>query len=189
MVDNQEVKTKGVAVRSILLSIEKIWRPSGLVRVVKALPADIRVQLEPMVLAGQWYPVAVPAALHEALRDVFGGGSWKHSYAVGVAAGKLDFGGVYRFMVRQFSYDTIFTRLERAWRQYQSQGEVVWAITSAGFASGTVTGASGINQGIWLSVAGRVAAVLEIAGGRAAQCVVHEPTSTSCNFEVTWLAI
>jgi hypothetical protein len=142
-----------------------------------------------MVLATHWYPVDVPAALHESLRSVFGKGSWKHSYAVGVTAGKVDFAGVYGVFLRGFSYDTVFERMQRAWLQYQSQGEVTWTITSYGFASGTVTGAAGVNQGIWQSVAGRVSAVLEIAGARGAQCVVRDPTPTSCGFEVTWLAI
>jgi hypothetical protein len=181
------MKTKGVAVRSILLSIEKIWEPAGLAKVLDALPAAIRVQLDPMVLAGNWYPVAVPAALHEAVRSVFGDGTWKHSYAIGVAAGKIDFGGVYRFVLRHASYETLFARTTRAWSQYQTQGSVTWTVTSTGFASGEITGVVGLNEGIWLSVAGRVAALLEIAGGRSVRCVVRDPTPTSCRFEASWV--
>jgi hypothetical protein len=180
------MKTKGVAIRSILLSIEKIWQPSGLEEVIKALPEGIQAELQPMVLAGNWYPVAVPAALHEAVRTVHGNGTWKHSYAIGVAAGKMDFGGVYRFVLRALPYDTIFSRMARAWHQYQSQGEVTWAVASPGFASGSITGVVGINEGIWLSVAGRLAGLLEISGGRNVKCAVREPTSTSCGFDATW---
>jgi hypothetical protein len=182
------MNTKGVAVRSILLSIEKLWQPSGLAEVRKTLPEGIRVQLEPMVLAGNWYPVAVPAALHEGVRTVFGSGTWKHSYTIGISAGKMDFGGVYKFVLRHLSYDTLFARMERAWTQYQSQGVVTWAVTSPGFASGEVTGVVGLNEGIWQSVAGRVAALLEISGGRSARCVALNPTPTSCKFEATWLS-
>jgi hypothetical protein len=181
------MQTKGVAVRSILLAVEKLWQPAGLARVMAAVPASIRVQIEPIVLAGAWYPVAVPAALHEAVRETLGDGSWKHSYALGVTAGKMDFGGVYRFVLRHFSYETLFARVERAWRQYQTQGDVVWGITSPGFARGTITGAAGLNEGIWLSIAGRLAALLEIGGGQSVRCTIHEPTTTSCRFEASWL--
>ena len=180
------MKTKGVAIRSILLSIEKIWQPAGLLQITQALPEELRAHLQPMVLAGSWYPVALPAALHDAVRTVYGNGTWKHSYAIGVAAGKIDFGGVYRFVLRALPYETLFSRMSRTWHQYQSQGEVTWTTTSVGFASGTVTGVVGLNEGIWLSVAGRLAALLELSGGRNVKWALHEPMSTSCKFELTW---
>ncbi|AKV00581.1 hypothetical protein AKJ09_07244 [Labilithrix luteola] len=180
------MRTKGVAVRSILLGVETLWGPSGLERVKDALAPEIRSQIEPLVLSADWYDVTVPAAIHVAVKETVGNGSWRYSRDIGREAGRVDWKGVHRIFLRAFSYDTIFERVERAWRQYQSQGVVTWKRYGDTRASGIVTDVQGLNEGIWLSVAGRLEVLFEFAGAKTSLCELVRFTSNDAVFDLAW---
>src|ERR1700727_27074 len=121
-----EMRQKGVAIRSTLQAIANLYGEASLARVKGALPEAVRAQIEPRVLPVAWYPIAVSAAIHEAIRDALGDGNWEISHTIGIEAARIDFTGVYRVFLRSMQYDTMWDRAQRAWTNYNSHGETRW---------------------------------------------------------------
>jgi hypothetical protein len=179
-------KLKGVAIRSTMKAIERLYGADGVIRVKAAMPERAREIVE-HVLPVEWYPVEASAALHVAIRDVFGGGSWEASHALGVEAAKLEFTGFYKAVIRAVQYDTIWDRMERVWKLYNSTGKPDWFERGRGNARGEITGVAAYNEGVWQSVAGRCEGILILSGARGASVVARNPSSTRCDFEALWL--
>jgi len=117
---------RGAGLRSTLIAVEQLHGAGGVEKVKAALPAGVRTEIEPSILPVSWYPVEVAAQIHVAIRDVLGGGKWDLSHKLGALASRIDFTGLYRVFVRAVQYDTIWDRAERAWNQYNSQGDARW---------------------------------------------------------------
>jgi len=180
------VKQRGAATRSTFAAIEKLYGKTALSLVKEALPDHVRREVE-TVLAVQWYPVEVSAAIHVAIRDVIGKGSFQVSHRLGIEASKMDFTGIYRVLLRAVQYDTIWDRSERAWAHYNSRGEARWVDRRPGTATGRITGVTGFNLGIWNAVAGRTEGLLTLAGVRAVSVTVMEGTATHAILDATWI--
>lgn len=181
------MQIRGAGIKSLLQSIERVHGHEGLEAVKAAVPKHIRDQIDPRVLPVQWYPVEVSASLQVGVRDVLGGGKWEEAHRLGVAAAKIDFGGIYRVFVRAVPYETIWDRANRIWTQYNSQGTAEWTDRREGYARSLIRGASGYNMGLWKSVAGRTEGLLQLAGCRAAAVTVLEASNTYCRLEAMWL--
>jgi len=177
---------KGVAIRSTLRAVERLHGRDAVTRVKQAVPEAARATLE-HVLPVEWYPVEVSAALHAAIREVIGAGSWEASHALGVEAAKLEFTGLYKALIRAVQYDTVWDRMERVWTTYNTTGKPDWFERGRGRARGTIIGVAGYNEGIWQSVAGRCEGILVLCGARGANVVTKNPSSTRCDFEAMWL--
>ncbi len=176
---------KGTAFRSTLSAIERIHGARGLEAVKEALHDGERSALE-HVLPVSWYPISLSAALHSAVRETLGAGSWEVSRRLGREAAKIDYTGVYRVVLRAVQYDTVLSRLELTWRNYYSHGVFEWASRSAGSTRAHVSGVRGFNEGIWLACAGRAESLLEMTGARVAEIAVTQPTERSATFEGMW---
>src|SRR5208337_2038985 len=100
-------------------------------------------------------PVSLSAALHAAVRDTLGGGSWEASRALGREAARIDYTGVYRLVLRAAQFDTVFSRLELVWRNYYSLGHFAWERLGPGAMRATVSDVRGFNEGMWFACAGR----------------------------------
>ena len=170
----------------MLLAIEQLHGVKGLERVKAALPEPVRAQLG-SILPVQWYPIEVSAHVHVAVRDVLGGGKWDASHRLGIEASRIDFTGLYRVLIRAVQYDTIWDRAERAWNQYNSQGDARWIERGEDSAVGVIRGVGGYNMGLWQSVAGRAEGMLRMSGVKAASAVVLEGTSTGGRIEALWV--
>jgi hypothetical protein len=181
------MKQRGAALRSTLLSIEKLYGKQTLQAVKDAVPDEHRVRLEEPALAVTWYPVEVSAALQVAIKNVIGRGTWNASHRIGVEAARVDFTGIYRVLLRAVQYDSIWDRMERAWAHYNSQGDAKWVDRGRGTATGRITGVTGFNPGIWQAVAGRAEGLLVLAGVRAASVSVAEGSERSARIEAVWL--
>lgn len=179
-------KLKGVAIRSTMKVIDKLYGPKGIALVKAALPARHREAID-HILAVEWYPVEMSAALHVAIRDVFGAGSWDVSHTIGLEAAKLEFTVFYKAIIRAVQYDTIWDRMERVWPLYNTTGKPDWFERGRGCARGEITGVAGYNPGVWNSVAGRCEGILVLSGARGASVVAKNPSSTRCDFEALWL--
>ena len=180
------MKLKGVGLKNTLASIEKLHGKQGLERVKEAMPARLRESLTG-VLPIEWYPVELTAALHIAIRDKLGGGSWAENQRISFEAAKVELTGVYRVMLRAVQYDTVWDRMERMWRQYYDAGEARWVDRGQGHATAEFTGVAGFNEGMWASVAGRIEGMLEYTGARGAAVTVKTATSTHATIEALWL--
>ena len=177
---------KGTGIKSLLQAIEKQFGAAGLATVLERVPEEIRKQLEPVVLSGRMYPVEVSAGLQRAIWQTIGRHSWQVSYELGIEAGRIDFGGIYRVFLRVIDFDTLLDRTERAFRQYNSQGHARWLDRTRTSATAEVVDVSGFNDGIWHSIAGRYAGLLLLCGAKRAEVKVVESTATSCRFVASW---
>jgi hypothetical protein len=180
------VQIRGAGLRSLLVAIERLNGAQSLAAVKDAMPVDLRRQVE-HVLPVQWYDVEVNAAVHEAVREVIGGGKWDESHRIGIEAARIDFSGFYRVIVRAMSYDTVWDRAQSMWTHYNSQGSVEWGDRREGYALGRVRGVEGYNLGLWESVGGRMEAMLGMTGIKTATVTVTESASTFCKFEAMWI--
>jgi hypothetical protein len=181
------VKQKGAAIRSTLGAIDALHGPEVAKRIRRALPDEIRTQLEPVTLAAAWYPVEVTAAIHVAIRDVIGRGDWGASHAIGVEAAKSDFSSVHRAFLRASDFDTIWDRGQAAWSRYNSQGEARFVDREKGSATAIVEGVEGFNLGIWNAVAGRCEAMIRMAGAPGAFAEVADATTSRCKLRLIWV--
>ncbi len=177
---------KGTAFKSTLAALEKLHGAQALTAVKASLDAAARDALE-QVLSVSWYPVSLSAALHEAIRDVVGRGDWEASRAIGREAARIDYTGVYRVVLRSIQYDSIFARLEMAWRNYYTHGVFSWTRVGPASTHVTVKDARGFNAGMWIACAGRTEELLTLTGARTVDVTVREPNDTGCEFDVMWI--
>jgi hypothetical protein len=180
------VEQKGAALKSTLAAIEKLYGAPAHRDVIESLAEEVRAEIGGTVMSVRWYPVEIVAAVHVALRDRVGRGSWEASHAVGVEAARIDFTGVYRVFLRAVQYDTIWERMERAWSHYNSQGKLVWSERKEGSMSCQVTGVAGFNPGIWHAIAGRTQGLLLLSGAQSASCTPRDMTESSARIEGIW---
>jgi hypothetical protein len=181
------VKLKGVGLKNTLAALERLHGKAGLERVKEAMPARLREPLSGAVMPLEWYPVEITAALHLAIREKLGNGSWAESQRISMEAAKIELSGVYRMLLRAVQYDTIWDRMERMWHQYYDAGEARWVDRGEGHATAEFTGVAGFNEGIWASVAGRIEILLEATGARGAAVTVKAASSTQATIEALWL--
>jgi hypothetical protein len=180
------VRLKGVGVKNSLIALEKLYGQEATARVKNAMPARLREMIDG-VLPLEWYPVEMTAALHVAIRDVLGTGGWEVSQRISGEAARIEIAGVYRLLVRAVQYDTVWDRMERAWRLYYDAGEVKWIDREAGHATAIIAGVAGFNTGMWYSVLGRVEQLLLASGARSVNVSIVESTSTHARIEALWL--
>jgi hypothetical protein len=180
------VKVKGLGLRNTLSALEKLHGKAALEGVRAAMPARLR-EATLQVLPLEWYPIEVSAALHVAIRDVLGGGSWKESQRISAAAARVELRGVYRVLMRVVQYDTVWDRMERMWSQFYDAGEARWVEREPGHARAEFRGVAGFNEGMWGSTAGRVEVVLEAAGARGATLSLVTAASTHAIIDALWL--
>lgn len=180
-------KLKGTAVRGTLQAIEKLHGSPGRLAVEERLAPDLREILAAGVIAAGWYPVELNAQMHLAVRDLFGNGTWAASRAIGREAAKIDFGGIYRVLLRAVPHATLWERVGLAWNQYNSAGSSNWEITAPGVAVGTMIDCDGYNEGLWESAAGRLETMLERSGVRARSATFLEMSAHGARAEVLWI--
>jgi hypothetical protein len=180
------LKQKGAAIRGTLQALATVHGDRALDAVKAALRPEIRRQIEPVILATSWYPIEVSAAVHLAIRDVVGKGSWIVSHELGVEAGRVDFTGIYRAFVQSINYGDIWSRSQRAWDHYNSQGRVQWYAQERGEAHGQIDGVTGFNDGMWNSVAGRAQMLLTLVGSRSASVSASLTTPNGCHIQALW---
>lgn len=181
------MKQKGSALKSLLSAIENLHGAEGLRAVVAAVPPEVRADLVAPILSVGWYPIHDFACVHVAVRDLLGDGHWEISHELGREAGRIDFGGIYRVLLRAAHYDTIWDRIHTAWSNYNSQGDAEWDIRGHGSALGHIWNVSGFNTGQWHSVAGRAEQLLILAGAKSAHIDLVEPTETSCRLDAMYV--
>lgn len=180
-------KLKGTAVRGTLQAIEKLHGVPGRIAVEERLAPELREILTEGVIAAGWYPVELNAQMHIAVRDLFGNGSWAVSRSLGREAAKIDFGGVYRVLLRAVPHATLWERVGLAWNQYNSAGSSRWEVTAPGVALGTMADCEGYNEGLWESAAGRLETMLERSGVRARAVTFLEMSAHGSRAEVLWI--
>lgn len=180
---------KGTAVRTLLRALHDVYGHHAVSSVLAEVPSEMRAELSSTILASKHYPVAISAALQQAIYDVLGRSEVRPELAnrrIGAAAARIDFGGVYSVFLRATDFETLLRGLERAWQQYNSHGELRWTRIDRADAEGAVAGTLGYNVPMWHSIAGRVEALLLLAGAKAAVMTIAAPDATGARFALRW---
>jgi hypothetical protein len=178
---------KGTAIRSVLLALEKIAGRSGFDRVIRRIPPAHRVQIEPSVLASCQYPVDIAASLHMAIAIELGDSGYLVNHRIGIAAARVDYGTVYRAILRAVvDIDSLLEKVGLNWKQYNSQGHVIWRERRAGFVRGEIRAVVGYNEPMWWSVAGRIEELLRMCGAKSAVVRPTRSEETECDLEARW---
>lgn len=180
------MQVKGVTIRGLLSAIDVAFGPGASSRIVDALAPEIRTMLEPVVLASSMYSIEVPCAIHEAVRLHLGGGSVAANRKLGAAAARDDFRGVYRIFIRIADYPRLLQGIERAWRQYNSQGAVSWTRRGDSEADCVIREVSGYSEAMWHSVAARFETMLLLSGAKHASVAVDDWSDEHASLRARW---
>jgi hypothetical protein len=182
------MQVKGAAIRSTLAAIQQVRGRDALLAVSRAMPAEQRaIAFDQPPLAMGWYPVEVLAAVHVAVRDELAGGDWALSHKLGMEAAKIDFGHIYRLALRAVTPMSIWDRIERMWRTYNTRGRFRWVDRRPGIAHAILQDLSGYNRGMWNAAAGRAEQLMLMAGARAAEVRIIRATDSLCEYDAMWL--
>lgn len=177
---------KATAVRSAIAGVERLFGPEAWMRVRAALPAGVAAELDRPLIPTRMIPIHLSAALHETIREVLGAGDLDVNRRVGVEAARTDFGGVYSIFLRVADYETTLRRLERAWRQYNSQGTLTWVTLTRDCARVVTEGTAGYTEPMWYATTGRVEGILRLAGATAVEVHVLETSPAHCIADFRW---
>lgn len=180
------MQVKGSSIKTVLNAVERVAGKPGLQDVLaRMVPEHVKL-VEGPVLPSAYFPVAVSADIHLAIRHALGKGTWDANRRVGAEAARMDFGGVYKVFLRLADYDATLDRLGGAWKQYNSAGELHWLARGKDTASCEVQGVDGFNEGQWHSIAGRVEAIL-LCGAKRAHATVKLPLPTGAGMVLEWV--
>jgi hypothetical protein len=177
---------KGTALRTTLASIEEVYGVAGLAKVRRALPEAAAAAVDTGILASSSYPVSLAAALQDTVRSELGAGSLLANRRVGAAAGRIDFGGVYRVFLRASSYELLLRSMDRAFRQYNSRGTVKWSRIVTGEAEGTVSDVQGYTEPMWTAIAGRTESLLLLGGASIATAQITRFSAADADLQLRW---
>ncbi len=180
------MQVKGTAIRTVFVAIEGLYGREGLSRVEAALPDMIRA-VRHGILPATFYPVAISAAIHESIRRELGSGRFLANRRVGRRAAEIDFSGVYQVFMRAMDYPGLLERMARAWRQYNSQGELVWTSVETGRATLDVVDVTGWTEPMWHALAGRMEGVLCLGGASRAVARVDLWSAEGAHLGVEWV--
>jgi hypothetical protein len=128
----------------------------------------------------------VSAAIHEAIRTELGGGGCIINRRAGFEAARIDFRGVYGVFIRVADFKTTLGLMGRAWRRYNTHGDVHVRFHEGQMAQVRVDGVETYNEGMWSSVAGRAEGILTLAGAKKATAAIKSWSPTACEYELRW---
>ena len=186
MDERKPVTIRGSILKHNVKAIRNLYGESGWEQIKAHMPASIVARIEKATAIEPIEP-DVFAALHEALRQVHGGDNWETSFAVGSEAARVEFGGVYRVVLRAVQYDTIWDRIERTWNHIVGAGAFRWIERREGYVSAEIIGVTGFHPGIWASAAGRAERLLIMSGAKSASVTMLQASPTRATFEAYWM--
>lgn len=172
--------------RHTLLAIRNLWGEEKLAAVKARLDADTRAQVDKLPPLDE-VPPNIVGAIHDALRVELGNAGWEASHDVGMEAARLEFGGIYRVLLRAVQYDTIWDRVERTWNHIVGRGAFKWHERRDGYVKAEIIGVTGFTPGIWHSAAGRCERLLTMSGAKSAEVHFIETLPTRALFEAHWV--
>jgi hypothetical protein len=184
--ERRETVIKGATLKHSLLAIESLWGQETLAKVKELLPPRTREWVDHVTLLDM-IPPEVFGDLHEAVKKTLGSTGWEASHALGSEAARLEFGGIYRVLLRAVQYDTVWDRIERAWDHIVGRGAFRWIERRDDFVKAEIVGVTGFHPGIWHSAAGRAERLLVMSGAKSANVTMMEALPTRSMFEAYWV--
>jgi hypothetical protein len=158
---SRAVRTKGIAFRAFLTTLERLRGSDSVEATLAALPPEISGPLRlGEVVASGWYPVAWYRELHAAMNRACGETGFDLSRRIGIESTIADFRGIYRLLLRVVSSETLVSQAPKLFKMFFDGGEVAMIETAKGFGVIEFSGWHGFDRAIWSDVAGAVEGVL-----------------------------
>ncbi|MGZ3422369.1 MAG: hypothetical protein ACXWUG_10370 [Polyangiales bacterium] len=177
---------KGATLKHNLLAIQNLYGAEALAKIKAGVSPSVRERME-HVTPLDMIPPEVFGEIHETMKQVLGTTGWDASHAVGSEAARLEFGGIYRVLLRAVQYDTVWDRIERTWNHIVGRGAFRWIERGDDFVKGEVVGVVNFHPGIWHSSAGRAERLLVMSGAKSAHVTMIETSPTRGSFEAYWV--
>lgn len=115
---------KGFALRGLLRYVKDSGYPGGIPALLARLPEEDRSYFAEKILSSLWYPYEAFSALARIIDQEIARGDVAVLEDVGHASGRLDLGGVFRFVTAILTVERIVSRAPAYWRRYCDAGEL-----------------------------------------------------------------
>lgn len=186
MEDRRGTLIKGATLKHTLAAIENLHGPEVLARVKETLSPRAREWVDHLTPLDMITP-DVFGEVHDGVKKVLGAPGWEASHGLGSEAARVEFGGIYRVLLRAVQYDTVWDRIERAWNHIVGRGAFRWIDRKDDYVKAEIVGVTGFHPGIWHSAAGRAERLLVMSGAKSAQVTMLEAAPTRASFEAYWV--
>jgi hypothetical protein len=178
-----EARVRGQAFRSLLQALGSL--SVDVEAVIARLPSELGPLVNGDVKGTGWYPIASYAALHQAALDVTGK-SVAFSRALGEQATRLDARGVFQFVLRFVSPESLVRHADRVLGLYIDGPVIDVVLLAPNRGRVHISSAAGYTQSIWEDHYGSMEALVMLSGGREAKAVEIERGDDWGVVELTW---
>lgn len=181
-----DIRVKGQSFKGFIKALDELYGAGFAGRVAQRLPDDFRDALQyGGIVSGGWYSLGWYRDLHVAAQRV---GNLPASFArdIGRVSTTDDLKGIYSFIVRMLSPQTLLGQVQRIYRMYFDGGDVKVVRTGPTATNVVYSQCVGVTDSIFEELLGGSAAILELCGGKDidARIVAREPHGVTMSF--TW---
>lgn len=178
-----EARVRGQAFRSLLQALGSL--SVDVEAVVARLPSELGPLVNGDVRGTGWYPIASYAALHQAALEVTGK-PVAFSRALGEQATRLDARGVFQFVLRFCSPESLVRHADRVLGLYIDGPVIDVVLLGPNRGRVHISSAAGYTPSIWEDHYGSMEALVTLSGGRHAKAVEIERGDDWGVVELTW---
>lgn len=160
---------KGVAFRSVMAAVDALCPPGTRDKAIAAMPRDVgdAFRYGKLVPSG-WYGISQYKDMWAAILQATGGGT-ELVRKIGYECMRADTAGVYRFVMKVLSPETVFAASSRFFSGYYDTGSIDVVERRKGYARAEWRGCVGFDRTMWLEVVASGEALVEMAGGKDAR--------------------
>ncbi|MBL8743395.1 MAG: hypothetical protein JNK04_19935 [Myxococcales bacterium] len=178
-----EARIRGQAFRSLLQALGSL--SVDVEAVVARLPPEVATLVNGDMKGTGWYPIASYAALHQAALDV-SGKPVSFSRVVGQQATRLDARGVFQFVLRFVSPESLVRHADRVLGLYVEGSAIDVVLLGPNRGRVHISGAYGYTPSIWEDHWGTMEALVSLSGGVSPRAVEIERGDDWGVVEMTW---
>jgi hypothetical protein len=161
-----EPNVKGVGIRSVLGSIERLCPPGTLDAVVPLLDESLgRMVSHRTFISSGWYPLRDYRALLGAVMQATGR-DLELIQLLAREATLEDFRGIYRLLTFALSPEFLIRRSPGLFARYYDTGKLAVPIAKKGYVEAQFRGCAGFDRVLWADAVAGSCAVLEACGAR-----------------------
>lgn len=185
----QGPQIKGFAIRGLLKYVKESTYPGGIPAILRTLDESDRAYFGDAILSSLWYPYGAFSSLARAIDREIAKGDVSILEDVGRASGKLDLGGIFRFITAILTIERIVSRAPALWRRYCDTGELTLVDAGPGHYTVRLTGFPEIDEAHCHMISGWMRGLGDGTGARDAEigktaCIHHG--DPYCEYRGTW---
>ncbi len=161
-----EPRVKGVAFRSVMAAVDAICPAGTRERALGQMDRELGEALRyGTILPSGWYPISSYKTMWSAILAASGGGP-ELVRKIAHECMRIDTAGVYRFVMRMLSPETVFAASSRFFSGYYDTGSLEVVERRRGRARAEWRGCVGFDRTMWMEVMASGEALVEMAGGK-----------------------